>query len=306
MPDTAQPLTGHVQHLDVDGVRLAVRTWGEPDARPLLFWHPLGDITSGAYLTELAPALTARGFRLVAPDGPGFGSSPAVAADQYAVPRLAALVWGIVDALGLEQPVLMGHSWGGVVVLAAAGERPQDASALVLLDSGHFDYTDRPGSHPEWSLEARAAAIAEHQSPYADRAVLLRELADEVRRPVTDGYLAGLEPGLREQATGELEQVVTPLVRAAAQHGMLRERSLDRWPALAAAGLPVLLLLATEPAELGAANVEGGRAVRARHPRAQLESLPGCGHDLIADGGPAIAERVGDWLSRGSAGRSAG
>ena len=85
---------------------------------------------------------------------------------------------------------------------------------------------------------------------------------------------------------------------------MLRERSLDRWAALVAAGVPVLLLLATEPEELGVANVEGGRAVRARHPQADVRSLPRCGHDLIADGGPAVAELVGDWLA--VAGRSAG
>ena len=54
------PDTGQVEQLDVDGVALQVRTWGDPAGRPLLFWHPLGDVTSGAYLTELAPTLTAR------------------------------------------------------------------------------------------------------------------------------------------------------------------------------------------------------------------------------------------------------
>ena len=70
--------TGRVEQVDVDGVLLQVRTWGDPADRPVLFWHPLGDVTSGAYLTELAPTLTARGLRLVAPDGPGFGGSPAL------------------------------------------------------------------------------------------------------------------------------------------------------------------------------------------------------------------------------------
>ena len=94
------PDTGEVQQLDVDGVALQVRTWGDPAGRPLLFWHPLGDVTSGAYLTELAPTLTAAGFRLVAPDGPGFGGSPPLAPEEYAVPRLARLVWGLAAALG--------------------------------------------------------------------------------------------------------------------------------------------------------------------------------------------------------------
>ena len=292
--------TGRVDRLDVDGVTLAVRSWGDPEGRPLVFWHPLGDVTSGAYLSELAPVLTARGLRLVAPDGPGFGESPALSPEQYATPRLAGLVWGVADSLELAAPVLMGHSWGGVVMLAAAADRPRDVSALVLLDSGQCDYVDRPGTHPEWSREDRAAAIAAGQPAYADRADLLRQVQDDMRRPLTDTYAAGLWPALRETATGALEPVVSALTRAAAQDGMVRERSLQRWAALAAADLPALLLLATEPETVRVANDEGERAVRERHPRADIRTLPGWGHDLVADGGPALAAIIGDWLTTGA------
>jgi pimeloyl-ACP methyl ester carboxylesterase len=289
--------TGQVDRLDVGGVTLAVRSWGDPTGRPVVFWHPLGDVTSSAYLTELAPVLTARGLRLVAPDGPGFGGSPALPPDQYATPRLSALVWGLAAVLGLDRPVLMGHSWGGVVMLAAAAERPLDVSALVLLDSGQHDYADRPGTRPEWSLADRAAAIAAGQPTYADRADLLRQVQHDVRRPLTAGYAAGLWPAVRETDSGEVVPVVSALTRAAAQDAMLQERSLGRWPALAAAGVPALLLLATEPEQVGVANEEGARAVRARHPDADVRPMPGWGHDLIGDGGPALAEVIGDWLT---------
>ncbi len=297
---TGSPATGRVERLDVDGVTLAVRSWGDPHGRPAMFWHPLGDVTSGAYLSELAPVLTARGLRLVAPDGPGFGGSPALPPEQYATPRLAGLVWGLADALGLAEPVLVGHSWGGVVMLAAAADRPHDVSAVVLLDSGQFDYVDRPGTHPEWSLEHRADAVAAGQPAYADRADLLRQVQADVRRPLTRAYTAGLWPAMRETATGAVEPVVSALTRAAAQDGMLRERSLGRWEALAAADLPALLLLATEPEAVRVANIEGERAVRARHPRADVRTLAGWGHDLVADGGPALAEIIGDWLTTGA------
>ncbi len=296
----SSPATGHVEQVEVDGVPLAVRSWGDVAGRPLVFWHPLGDVTSGAYLSELVPVLTARGLRLVAPDGPGFGGSPALPPEHYATPRLAGLVWGLVDTLELARPVLMGHSWGGVVMLAAAAERPRDVSALVLLDSGQFDYVDRPGTHPEWSREDRAASIAAGQPVYADRADLLRQVQDDVRRPLTDAYSAGLWPAMRETATGSLEPVASALTRAAAQDGMLRERSLGRWDAVAAADLPALLLLATEPESVRVANAEGEQAVRTRHPRADIRTLPGWGHDLIADGGPALAEVIADWLTTGA------
>jgi len=289
--------TGQVDRLDVGGVPLAVRSWGDPGGRPVVFWHPLGDVTSSAYLTELAPVLTARGLRLVAPDGPGFGGSPALPPDWYAPPRLAGLVWGLAAVLGLDRPVLMGHSWGGVVMLAAAAERPLEAAALVLLDSGQHDYADRPGTHPEWSLADRAAAITAGQPTYADRADLLRQIQREVRRPLTAAYIAGLWPAMRETASGSLVPVVSALTRAAAQDGMLHERSLGRWESLAAADVPALLLLATEPEPVRVANDEGARAVLARHPAADVRPMPGWGHDLIGDGGPALAEVIGDWLT---------
>ena len=289
--------TGQVQHLVVDGVALQVRSWGEPTGRPVVFWHPLGDVTPGAYLTELVPTLTARGLRLVAPDGPGFGGSPALPPEPYAAPRLAGLVWGLATALGLDRPVLMGHSWGGVVMLAAAGDRPRDVAALVLLDSGQIDYADRPGTHPEWSLDERAAAITAAQPTYADRSDLLRQVQADVRRPLTEAYAAGLAPAMRESSSGSLQPVVTALTRAAAQHGMLQERSLDRWSALAGADVRALLLLATEPEPVRAANDQAARVVTAQHPGADIRALPGWGHDLVADGRPALAAIIGDWLT---------
>jgi pimeloyl-ACP methyl ester carboxylesterase len=297
--------TGHVEQLAVDGVPLAVRSWGEPSGRPVVFWHPLGDVTSGAYLSEMAPALTAGGLRLLALDGPGFGASPALPPEQYAVPRLAELVWGVVDTLGLDRPVLMGHSWGGVVMLAAAAQRPPDVAALVLLDSGQVDYAERAGVHPEWSLEERAAANSAGQPTYADRDDLLSQIQADIRRPVTTAYAAGLEPALRQTSTGALEPVATALTRAAAQHAMLQEQSMQHWPTLAAADVPVLLLLATEPEPVRRANDDAARTVRSLHARAAVHTLPGWGHDLIGDGGPGLAAIIGDWLTDAGRGQPA-
>lgn len=295
-PDDA-PVTGSVVHLDVDGTRLAVRTWGGDTSRPVFFWHPLGTVTSGAWLTELAPTLVRSGLRLVAVDGPGFGASPALPDEEYDVARLAALAWGVIDELQLRRPVLMGHSWGGIVVTCAAAARPDDIAALVLLDSGHLDYADMPASQPELSLADRITALESSEEPIGNRDDLHVDLARDVRRPVTDLLLAALEPAVREQADGSLEPVVTARIRAAARHGMVRERPSQRWPALAHAGLPVLLLLADEPAETRALNEAGLARMSAVLPDLDARFLTGCGHDVISDGGPAVATIIGDWLT---------
>ena len=80
---------------------------------------------------------------------------------------------------------------------------------------------------------------------------------------------------------------------------MLRERSLGVGRCSPRPSVPALLLLATEP-EPRCANgnddgraADGGRACRAE----SRVHLPGWGHDLIGDGGPALADEVGRWLA---------
>ena len=293
---TARIDTGAVELLDLAGTTIAVRRWGDRAGQPVLIWHALGSELSGAWYAEQAAVLTRRGLHLVAVDGPGFGASPALAPDAYAVPLLAELVWRVAEATGLHRPVLVGHSWGGLVMLAAAAEQPGDVAGLVLLDSGHHDYAQRAGAHPEWTFEERTASLAERITDYADVDDLRAQLQAEVRRPVTDALLAGALAGVRTAPDGRLQPVVSGRTVAAAQTGMLAERPLERWPVLAAAGVDVLLLLATEPTR--DTNEEGAAAVLARHPGTDVRFLDGWGHDLVADGGDELAELIGDWVSQ--------
>ena len=294
---TETPPTGRVRTLDVGGTRLAVREWGEPSGRPLVFWHPLGTVTSGAWLTELAPVLVAAGFHAVAVDGPGFGGSPPVDPEQMGVDRLATLLWGVADQLGLVRPVVMGHSWGGVVALRAAAERPADVSALVLLDSGHRDYADDPRTQPDLPLADRAAQVAGQLEVWPDRVALHADVEGDLRRPATDLLLAALGPAVRARPDGCLVPVVSAGTVAGARHGMVRERSSRRWPVLAAAGTPVLLLLAGQPPGLAADTVADAERMRAALPQLEARVMAGWGHDLVGDGGPAVAEVVVEWLA---------
>jgi len=75
----------------------------------------------------------ARHFRVITPDLPGHGRSPAPPQADY---RVAALVRGVLDFLdwhGLETAVLGGNSLGGGLSLLLAGEHPDRVPALVLL-----------------------------------------------------------------------------------------------------------------------------------------------------------------------------
>lgn len=70
------------------------------------------------------------------------------------------------------------------------------------------------------------------------------------------------------------------------------------WPAIAEAGIPILLLLATEPAETREQNEAAAPAFRRRFPEAEIRSFEGAGHDLFADAGPELGRAVADWAAR--------
>ena len=275
-----------------------VREWGAPAGRPLVFWHALGSGTSGAYLTEVAPELTAAGLRLIAPDAPGFGESPALPADKYRTESVVEMVREVMDARGIDSAILMGHSWGGTVMTAFAAASPERVSGLVLVDSGHADYQDQPGFPHGKSYED---LVEDYRSPERSirttAADFERDAQAEVRRPLTPELLEIFRAGVREE-DGELVGIPTPEVRAAAMWGLIDTRVSETWPAIAEAGIPILLLLATEPAEMREQNDEAARRFREQLPDAEIVFLEGAGHDLFADAGPELARLVADWVRR--------
>src|SRR5262245_35211286 len=62
------------------------------------------------------PALAAAGFRVVAPDQRGYGrSSRPEAVEDYDIHHLTGDLVGILDDLGEERAVVVGHDWGSMV-----------------------------------------------------------------------------------------------------------------------------------------------------------------------------------------------
>jgi pimeloyl-ACP methyl ester carboxylesterase len=80
---------------------------------------------------RLAPALEARG-RVTRIDQRGHGASEAPAG-AYSRADLAADVIGVLDAEGIEQTILVGHSMGGIVAMETALAYPERIAGLVLI-----------------------------------------------------------------------------------------------------------------------------------------------------------------------------
>lgn len=101
--------------VDVGGHTLQVREAGDPDGKPLVYFH-------GTPSCRLEPAFADRpaaelGIRLVSFDRPGYGESPAVPFSLASIARDTALV---ADALGIERFATHGQSGGGPFSLACA------------------------------------------------------------------------------------------------------------------------------------------------------------------------------------------
>lgn len=121
----------------VDGRKVAYREWGAGD-RTLVMVSGLGD---GAETFEAVGPQLARGWRVIAYDRAGYGGS----ADDPRVhdaARAEAELKGLLAALKVRRPVLLGHSLGGVFAAYFAARNPGEVEALVLEETRPTGFTD--------------------------------------------------------------------------------------------------------------------------------------------------------------------
>jgi len=114
------------------GERVFVAECGPADGLPVLLCHGWGACVYGWAGT--LPVLGAAGYRAIAADLRGHGrSDERDPATSYTTAAMAAQLAAIVDALGIDRPVLVGHSMSGRITLQYALERPDRVRGLALL-----------------------------------------------------------------------------------------------------------------------------------------------------------------------------
>lgn len=103
--------------------------------------------------------------------------------------------------------------------------------------------------------------------------------------------------GVREE-DGLLVGIPSPETRAAALKSICDVRASSTWPGFAAAGTPILLLLATEPESAREQNERALKRFVGAVPGAEIAWVEGAGHSLLADAGPEVGRLVSAWLRR--------
>ncbi|MGD1241350.1 alpha/beta fold hydrolase [Mycobacterium seoulense] len=130
--------------VETNGVQLRVTEAGERGAPVVILAHGFPEL---AYSwRHQIPVLAEAGYHVLAPDQRGYGgSSRPEAVEAYDVHQLTADLVGLLDDVGAERAVWIGHDWGAAVVWNAPLLHPDRVAAVAALS---VPAVPRPKSAP--------------------------------------------------------------------------------------------------------------------------------------------------------------
>jgi len=130
MPSSKPSSTERV--VDTNGVQLRVIEAGDRGAPVVVLAHGFPEL---AYSwRHQIPTLAEAGYHVLAPDQRGYGgSSRPDAIEAYSVHELTTDLVGLLDDVGAERAVWIGHDWGAIVVWNAPLLHPDRVAAVAAL-----------------------------------------------------------------------------------------------------------------------------------------------------------------------------
>ncbi len=263
--------------VEVDGVSVHYREQGQGPAVVLIHGY-------GASLESwagVAPVLATQ-HRVIAVDLKGFGWSTRPEGD-YSPAAQAALVWRVLDKLGVHDVAIVGHSWGSSVALSMAVAQPARTRQVALYSAYVYD-----AQVPSFFRWAQLGGIGEwlfglyYRERIEDRA----PLAYRDERYVTQARVDRVEAELDRPGT-----TAAALATARGHHFAALHR------ALASFDKPVLLLWGADdqvtPITFGHRLVHELR-------NAELKVYPRCGHIPMVEARIASTRDLVTFLSTGA------
>jgi len=316
------PLRLHA--VDVRGLRMRVRDQGE--GLPVVLCHGFPGL-GYSYRHQMA-AIADAGFRAIAPDMLGYGGTDAPGDPrEYTYERVAADLVALLDVLGAERGVFVGHDFGAPAAWNVAVRSPARVAGLVLLSVPYEP--DRRATRPSIVHAEIARKHFLHLHYFQAPGVADRELAADPRGFLTrlfwalsgghryldiwkhgsegNGYLDVLPaapplpwPWLSRD---ELDEYVAEFARTGFTGGLNWYRAIDlNWErsaaiANAAIDAPALFVAGENDAVitmLGPAAIE---RMRAHMPALRgVHLIPGAGHWIQQERAAEVNELVVDFL----------
>jgi pimeloyl-ACP methyl ester carboxylesterase len=278
--------------VETDGVRLHVVDEGAGE--PVVMLH--GNPTSSHLWRNFVPPLVAAGYRAVAPDQLGFGSSDKPSDWRvYSYERHVRHFAAVVDELRLDDVTLVVHDWGGPIALAWAVEHPERVRRLVVLNT--VGWPPPPGRRPSLGYRVLAAPILGDVLVRGAHAVvryaLLRRL---LTRPIPERDRAGY---LNAQPSWASRAGILAAIRHSVEvvHGGPARDRLERVGARLdrLADKPTLIVWGMRDPILKPTLL---RRWRERFPQADVHELDDASHFLQEDAHERIVPILLDFLER--------
>jgi pimeloyl-ACP methyl ester carboxylesterase len=102
----------------------------KPNGKTIMLLH--GKNFNGAYWEKTGKDLSDKGFRVIIPDQIGFGKSSKPQSYQFSFSQLAENTKAILDKLGIDKTIVLGHSMGGMVAVRFTLLYPEKVQKLIL------------------------------------------------------------------------------------------------------------------------------------------------------------------------------
>jgi pimeloyl-ACP methyl ester carboxylesterase len=240
----------------------------------LLFLHGVGG-GHHAWDSQL-PYFAARGYASHAWDQPGYGHSPMVA--PYDLEQIALSLKRLIDSLGNEPVVLVGHSMGGLIAQEAYARFPQQVKALALC----FTSAAFVGSS-DFAREFVAARIGP-----LDEGTSMAKIA------------AGLMPAMRgsksdPKALALAERIMGAIPPETYRKAVSLLTTFDRRADLPRISVPTLLVAGSDDKTAPPAIMD---RMSQKIPGAEYVLLEGCGHLGPMDQPDAFNAALAGFLAR--------
>jgi haloalkane dehalogenase len=267
-----------------EGLRLAHVDEGE--GRPVVLFH--GEPSWSFLYRKIMHELLDKGYRVIAPDLPGFGrSDKPTDIGWYSYDRHTAAVVALVEELDLHDAVFVVQDWGGPVGLRIGTlEAPERVSRFVAMDTGLF--TGRQHMSNGWHA---FRDFVERTEDLPIGMLVQNACATDIPDEVIAAYEAPF-PCVESKAGARAFPLMLPLTPEDAGAGA-GQRVAD---ALRADDRPVLLMWGDSDPALPLDPV--GRQVQTLFPTAEaLTVIHDGGHFLQEDQGHEIGALIADWLA---------
>ena len=220
---------------------------------PLLFLH--GFCESGEMWHYFADSLSTQ-YRVICPDLPGFGNSP-LTHPIHSLEEVAEQLEGWMQAVQIQNPIVLGHSLGGYLALALLERMGDRIKAIGLLHSTAFgDDLEKK------EMRNRTLTFLKKHGAVKFVTSFVPQLFPEHRRiELADAMAQAIEDGKRSSLEGLLAYTVA-----------MRDRK-DRMEVLHQFAGPKLLLAGTLD---GSVKIESSRAQQGAY--THYIELDGVGH----------------------------